>query len=75
VAAGAVVAAAGVPQAASTRLTSTTRLNRGNNLRMIFFSFSQIFYLGKQITQTQIGVDTSNPFILHRMIFLLSICE
>jgi hypothetical protein len=40
------VAATGVPHAASTRLASITKLKRGNNnLRMIFFSFEQIFYL------------------------------
>ena len=56
------VAATGVPQAASIRLASTIKLKIGNNLRMIFFSFSRIFCLGKTANNTKL---TLAPPILY----------
>jgi hypothetical protein len=62
----------GVPQAASTRLASITKLKRGNNnLRMIFFSFERIFCLkNKCRTTLQFDTGTSN-LLLKKIRFLL----
>jgi hypothetical protein len=71
------VTVAGVPHAASTRLARTSKPKRGNNLRIIFFSFERISVCQHEQKHKHSNlIDQAPPiFAFHRIKYLQLIYE